>query len=164
MVSSRRRRVRAARRGLVGQADQRGPADEVVRERGDHRPGGVGGVVAGWEVREGLVFEVADGLLDDGVVAVFGLDDRERVGAVGHEREVPPVGPQLGLRADQAGAPDDHPPAAEHRFGDLRFSGVGVVGERGPGVLGDLRDLGLDVLVVAHPDRVGPAGPLRVGS
>ena len=95
-----------------------------MRERGDHRPGGVGGVVARWEVREGLVFEVADGLLDDGVVAVFGLDDCERVGAVGHEREVSPVGPELGLRADQASAPDDHPPAAEDGFSDLRLAGL----------------------------------------
>jgi len=28
-------------------------------------------------VRESLVFEVADGELDDGVLAVLGLDDRE---------------------------------------------------------------------------------------
>ena len=99
--------------GLVGEPDQRGPAQQVVGEGGDHGPGGVGGVVAGGEVREGLVFEVADRLLDDGVLAVFGLDEGDRFGAVGDEREVPPVGPQLGLRADEAGAADDQPAVTE---------------------------------------------------
>ena len=61
-------------------------------------------------MRQGLIFEVADRELDDGVLAVFGLDDRERVGAVGDEREVSPVGPQLGLGADKAGAADSRRP------------------------------------------------------
>jgi hypothetical protein len=30
-------------------------------------------------VREGLVFEIADRELDDGVLAVLGLEDRERI-------------------------------------------------------------------------------------
>jgi len=34
-------------------------------------------------VREGLVFEVADDDLDDGVLAMLSLDDRDRFGAVG---------------------------------------------------------------------------------
>jgi hypothetical protein len=57
-----------------------------------------------------LVFEVGDDLLDDGVVAMLGLDHRQLVGAVGDKRKVAPVGPQLGLLADQAGAPGDQPP------------------------------------------------------
>ena len=57
----------------------------------------------GGEVRERLVFEVADGELDDGVLAVLGLDERESLGAVGDEREVPPVGQQLGLVARACG-------------------------------------------------------------
>ena len=61
--------------GVAGQAEHAGPAQQVVRERGDHRPGGVGGEVPGGEVRERLVFEVADRELDDGVLAVLGLDD-----------------------------------------------------------------------------------------
>jgi hypothetical protein len=65
--------------------------------------------VAGGEVRERLVFEVGDDLLDDGVVAVLGLDDLELVGAVSDEAEVPPVAPQLRLRAEQPGASDDQP-------------------------------------------------------
>jgi hypothetical protein len=40
-----------------------------------------------------LVFEVGDDLLDDGVLAVLGLDQGELVGAVGDEREVAPVRP-----------------------------------------------------------------------
>jgi len=73
-------------------------------------------------VRQGLVFEVGDDLLDDGVAAVFGLDELKFVGAVGDEREVPPIGEQLRLFADQAGAPDDQPPAAVDGFGDLRLA------------------------------------------
>ena len=49
-------------------------------------------------MRQRLVFEVGDDLLDDGVVAVLGLDQRELLVAVADEAEVPPVGPQLGLR------------------------------------------------------------------
>ena len=74
-ASSRRRMVRAARMVVAGQAEHPGPAQQVVGQRGDHRPGGVGGEVAGGEVRERLVFEVADGELDDGVLAVLGFDD-----------------------------------------------------------------------------------------
>jgi hypothetical protein len=74
-----------------------------VGERGEYGPGGVGAVVAGGEVRERLVFEIADDLLDDGVVAVLGLDARDVLVAVGEKAEVPPVGPQLGLRR-RAGA------------------------------------------------------------
>ena len=61
--------------GRVGQAEQLRPAQQVVRERGEHGPGAVGVEVAGGEVRQRLVFEVGDDLLDDGVVAVLGLDE-----------------------------------------------------------------------------------------
>lgn len=50
-------------------------------------------------MRECLVFKVADRELDDGsALAVLGLDDCQRLGAVGQEREVAPVRPELGLR------------------------------------------------------------------
>ena len=90
-------------------------------------------------MREGLVFEVADHQLDRGVVAVIDIGGEHRDGAVGRERVVAPVGEQLGLRADQAGAADDQPPAPERGLGDLRLAGVGVVGDRDPVGLGDLR-------------------------
>ena len=77
-------------------------------------------------MRQRLVFEVGDDLFDDGVVAVLGLDDGDVVGAVGDEREVPPVGEQLGLGAEQAGAADDQPAAAVDGLGDLRLAAVGV--------------------------------------
>src|SRR5436190_22664340 len=83
--------------------------------------------LAGGEMRERLVFEVADRQLDDGVLAVLGLDYLQRVGAVGEEREVAPVGPQLGLRAEQARAPDDHPLATQGGLGDLRLPVLGVL-------------------------------------
>src|ERR1700746_2113767 len=57
--------------GLVGQAEQLCPAEQVVRERGEHRPGAVGVELAGGEVRQRLLFEVGDHLLDDGVGAVL---------------------------------------------------------------------------------------------
>jgi hypothetical protein len=52
----------------------------------------------------GLVFQVADRELDDGVLAVLCLDDLQWVGVVGDEREIPPIWPQLCLRADETGA------------------------------------------------------------
>ncbi len=41
-------------------------------------------------MRERLVFEIADRELDDGVLAMLSLDELERFGPVGREREVPP--------------------------------------------------------------------------
>jgi hypothetical protein len=64
-----------------------------------------------------LVLEVGDDLLDDGVVAVLGLDERDVGAAVGDEGEVAPVRPQLGLRAEQARAPDDQPAPAVDGLG-----------------------------------------------
>ena len=113
--------------GGVGQSEQLRPAQQVVRERGEHGPGAVGVELPGGEVRQRLVFEVGDHLFDDGVVAVLGFDERDLFVAVGEEREVPPVGPQLGLGAEQAGAADDQPPAAVAGLGDLRLALVGVV-------------------------------------
>jgi hypothetical protein len=90
-------------------------------------------------VRERLFFQISDDLLDDGVVAVFGLDELKLLSAVGEDREVSPVRPQLGPRTDQAGAPDDQPPPTVDGFGDLRLALVGVV-DAMPGVLVDLLD------------------------
>lgn len=56
-----------------------GPAQQVVGRGGEDGPGAVGVVVPGGEVREGLVLEVGDGLLDDGVLAVLGLDQGRAV-------------------------------------------------------------------------------------
>jgi hypothetical protein len=93
--SSRRRVVRAD--GRAGQPEDR-PAQQVVREAGDHRPGRVGAEQTGREVRQGLVFEVADHLLDDGVLAMLGLHCFDRFEAFGREREAAPLaGEQLAL-------------------------------------------------------------------
>jgi len=108
---------------VLGQADQAGPSSEVVRQRGDHGPGAVRGVPAGGEVRERLVFEIADRELDDGVLTMVGLDQEQRLGAVGREREVLAVRKQLGLLADQTCAADDQPPITELGLGDLRLPG-----------------------------------------
>ena len=88
----------------------------------------------GGEVRERLVFEVADRELDDGVLAVLGLDERERLGAVGDEREVPPVGQQLGLRLRACGCAGRSAAAAPSVVSAIcGLAVVGVVGERLPG-------------------------------
>ena len=55
-------------------------AGDVVRERADEQPGGVGEEAAGGSVVESRAFlEVADRELDLGVAAVIGLDLRERL-------------------------------------------------------------------------------------
>src|SRR3954468_12231652 len=71
-----------------------------------------------------------------------------------------PVGPQLGLRTDQARAPDDQPSLVVGCLGDLRLAVVGVV-DALPGVLVDLLDGGADGLGHPHRDRVLPAGLLQ---
>ena len=146
--------------GALGQADQLGPAEHVVREGGDDCPGAVGVEVGGGEVREGLVFELGDDLLDDGVLPVLALDQRELIGAVGEQAEVPPVRPQRRLRSREPGAADDQAAARVGGLGDLRLPSVGVL-DRLPGVLVDPGDGGLDLLDVANRDRVLPALPLQ---
>jgi hypothetical protein len=133
----------------VGQADQADPPPEVVRERGDHGPGAVGGELAAGEVREHLIFEIANPEFDDGVVAMLGLDQPQRLGAVSREREVLPVGEQVGLLADQTCATRDQPPTMELGLGDLRLPALGIVGERDPGVFVDQVDQRADRLWAA---------------
>src|ERR1700733_5722758 len=146
---------------LARQPDHVGPAQQVVRDRGDHCPGAVRVELAGGEMRERLVFEVADRELDDGVLAVLSLHDLQRLGAVGDEREIPPVRPQLCLWADEPGAAHDQPPAVSGYFGDLRFTVIGVVLQGLPRLLGDLLDRLGNPELQAHADRVAPAGALE---
>jgi hypothetical protein len=80
--------------GAVGQTEQLGPAQEVVRECGQDGPGAVGVIVTGGEVSQGLIFEIGDDLLNHRMVSVFGFDDVEVICAVCQEAEVPPVRPQ----------------------------------------------------------------------
>jgi hypothetical protein len=143
--------------GVARQAEHRGPAQQVVRERGDDRPGGVGHELAGREVREGLVFEVADRELDDGVPAVLGFDHGERFGAVGEEREQLPTRQQLALAIERADATNDEAPFVEECFGDLRDARWRVVLERRPGVLVDGVDRYAHGRMQAHADRELPA-------
>ena len=95
----------------VDAAEAGGPAGEVVGEHGAGEPGGVGEEPARGAVLEpGAFFEVADGELDGGVVAVELVDgDGGRV-EVGDEGVVSPVGPQLGLGGvGEPGAAHDEP-------------------------------------------------------
>ena len=86
----------------------------------------------------------------------------ERFCAVGDEREVAPVGPERGLRADQPRAAHDQAPLAQQRLGDLRdarlrgsrrgaarpLSGIGSIGGAYVGLHG-------------HADRVADLVPLE---
>ncbi len=89
-------------------------------------------------MRECLIFQVADDQLDLGMLTVLGVDEVDWLGAVGDEREVPPVGEELGLvvLGVQVDAADDQPVLAERGLGQLADAGVGVVGDRLPGVIG----------------------------
>ena len=111
------------------------------------------GEPTGREVREGLVFEVADRELDRGVIAMIDIGGERWDCAVGRKRVVAPVGEQLGLRADQAGAADDQPEAFQDGLGDLRLPGLGVVGDRDPVALGDRGDQLLDRRADLDADR-----------
>lgn len=48
-------------------------------------------------MRQCLVFEISDDQLDVRVLAMLGIDGQDVLGAVGDQREVPPIGEQLGL-------------------------------------------------------------------
>src|SRR5580658_6778471 len=112
--------------GLVGQTEQLRPAQQVVGEGGEHGPGAVCVELSRREVRQRLILEVGDHLLDDGVLAVLALDQGDLLFAVGDEREVPPVGPELRLGAEEPGAADDQSTAAVAGLGDLRLALLGV--------------------------------------
>ena len=60
-----------------------------MRDGRQDGPRCVGMEVPGGEVRQRLVLEVGDDLLDDGVLAVLGLDDRDVLVTVGDQAEVP---------------------------------------------------------------------------
>ena len=70
-------------------------------------------------VESGAFLEVADRELDLGVSTMIGLNLRERLGLVGDEGVVAPVGKELGLGADQPCAADDQSASAECALGDL---------------------------------------------
>ena len=78
-------------------------------------------------MRHSLVLQVAACQLDDGVLAMLGLDGLQWVGSIGDEREVAPVRPELGLGADQPGATNDQPPSVRVVCANLRLSLLGVV-------------------------------------
>ena len=123
----------------VGAAEAGGPASEVVREHAAGEPGAVGGESSGGAATEpGALFEVSDGELHGGVGSVVCVGGTGvEVFSVGGEAVVAPVGPQLGLGAEQAGAAHDEP----------QLRGLGVVAAElvaaAAGFDGGLSDLGL---------------------
>jgi hypothetical protein len=104
--------------------------------------------------------EVADAQLDDGVAAVILVEFDGGADPVGDQGVVAPVGEQLGLGADQAGA-HDQPVAPVAGLGDLGDATVGV-DDLDPGGLVDARDRLPDRLGLADgdgvADPVAPAG------
>jgi hypothetical protein len=87
------------------------------------------------------------------------FDVVHRLGAVGDERVMAPIGEQLGLvvLGVQVHAADDQPVLAERRLGQLADARVGVVGDGPPGFIGNLRDPRGDDLVHRDADRVAAA-------
>src|SRR5205823_3739090 len=80
--------------GRVHVTEPGGPADQVVGEHGATKPGGVGEEPARRAVIEpGAFFEIADGELDGGVIAVELINGDGGQFDSGDERMVPPVGP-----------------------------------------------------------------------
>ncbi len=132
---------------LVGELG--GPVAEVVGQHGTAKPGAVGVVMPRRDVFEpGAFFEITDGELDCGVVAVelVGFDGVEVV-SVGDEGVMAPVGPQLSLRGfGQAGA------AHNEAHGSLLGSAAG--GVDGFGDLGLAADRVVDVVPPIIGDRL----------
>ena len=58
---------------------------------------------------------------------MLGLDEHDRLLAVGEKREALPGRKELLLDAEYADAADDQPAAAKDGLGDLRLTGLGVV-------------------------------------
>jgi hypothetical protein len=82
----------------VDGSESGGPAGDVVGEHGACEPGGVGEEPARGAVGEtGAVFEVADGELDGGVVAVELVSLDCGCVDVGDEGVMAPLRPELGL-------------------------------------------------------------------
>jgi hypothetical protein len=74
-------------------------------------PGGFGVETPGRKVLERLVFRIVTRELDDGVLAMLGFDDLQRLVTVRGEREVAPIRSQLSLRSHQPSATHDQTPA-----------------------------------------------------
>jgi len=83
--------------------------------------------------------EIADRKLDAGVVAVELVKCDGGALQVGEKAEMPPVRPELLLRADEAGAAHDEALVLVGAFGDLGNAVFGVV-DGDPGVLFDQGD------------------------
>ena len=160
-ASRRRRRVRAARTVRSGRPSRPVQRSRLWASAAITVQAALAKKLPGGEVRERLVFEIADAQLDDGVLAVFGLDELERVGAVGEERVELPGRQQLALGGRACGRGGRSAVACQRRLGDLRLAGRRVVVQGLPGAFGDLLDRGADRGLQAHPDRVAPARPLE---
>ena len=126
-------------RGGVGVSGAGGSAGGVVGGHAAGELGAVGGELSGGAAAEpGVFFEVANGEFDGGVGSVVGVGgDGVEVGSVGDEAVVAPVGPHLGLGAEQAGAAHDEP-----QLGPLAVGAAELVAAAA-GVDGGLSGLGL---------------------
>ena len=84
------------------------PAHEVVGDRSEHRPGGVGVEVARGTVLEtGAFLQVPDGEFDDGVTTVVDVEEDGVTDAVGDEGVVAVVGKERRTRLVEFGATND---------------------------------------------------------
>jgi hypothetical protein len=79
-----------------------------VGQGGEDGPGGVGGEGPRRAVSHpGPGLQIPDDQLHHGVVAMIGIEEEGSPFPIGNEGVVSPRGEELGLLADQSGAPDD---------------------------------------------------------
>src|SRR4029077_13906850 len=76
-------------------------------------------------------------------------------------REIPPIWPELCLRANDPGGGTDKPSPVSIRLSDLRSTPLGVVLQGFPRRLRDRFDRGGNPELHAHTDRVEPTGALE---
>jgi hypothetical protein len=102
------------------------PAHEVVRDRRQYRPGGVGvEVTRGTVLETRTFFEVTDGELDDGVSSVVDVEGNGVTAAVGDEGVVALVRKERRSGLVQFGATNDETLAL---IGNLTDPGLAVGG------------------------------------
>jgi hypothetical protein len=113
------------------------------------------------EVREGLVLQIADRQLNNGVLTCSASTTFNGSVRLVMHGKYPPVRPQLGLRSDEPCATDDKPPSVSGRLGYLSLPVLRVVLQGSPRRLGDPVDRLGNPELQANTDRIGPARGLQ---
>ncbi len=139
------------------------PPDQVVGDRGAHRPGTIGTKTPRRAVRKSRSFlQVSDSELDDSMTPVIRVQEDGVAHTVGDKGVVAEAREEhrLGI-GELCPAHDQAVPVAVAGLGHPRLAGIGVL-DRGPGCLVDCLDGPFDRFGLPSGDRVGdtvvPAG------